>query len=1109
MMRLMRRRGSGTDSTAMRREVGRLLIFLLAVGLVASLAWAALLVWGSGFGAPTGLREGLLRVAGFGSVILAGWALVIVFALSFKRHWFRRYDLWIASAALTVAAIGALSFLNPSEGLLGWFALGGEVTPGGQLGDAIIGSQSLSGWLRVLGAAAVAAVLFALPALRAGGAAALSMFNRPKENTLESFSPSTDAYDDEEDDALVAPVPTWDTSGGATAFGNGSAVSSSVASSPPPPPSNGSAVSFGAASSPPSNGQAFDSPPFDGDTVEPSPAPSYSSEERQSFEFGKIPIRSAPAPSLADYLEGTLGTDSLESGVRRALLESSAPEPEPEDVVDPFKPLNFSRLPEPVFAFRSEPEPAKPPEPEDEFDAKDILSSGIMGVEDADIPAPEPIEPPEALEGDVNVYAEGSGDEFADDSPEDESPAYQDAADLSRSVPIVVVGDDGPPSVVANDSGQNDFFASQLDSAPVVMANDYPPVRPSRVEPLDSPEKENGLGRGGSFSDLGAESDNGDSVAQLAINGLDTETDSASNNDDGDYETVLVEDPSPPFLEAAPSSPRAAQPGAPFKTNKYWSIDYADDSPEPAPAPYSAGPGAVGSAGATEPSSTRVNVPVIPAWRKPSARMLDNAPSNTITEEEQQATAHVITKTLGDYGIEVGVRDVRPGPTVTMYGLTPGWIRKNKTVKQVDDDGVSLKDERGRLITKQVEEKTRVKVDSILAREKDLSLALKTPSIRLETPAMGQSLIGIEVPNPTPSLVTLRSIMESSEFQELRNESAQLPVALGQGSGGESVVFDLAKMPHLLVAGATGSGKSVCLNAIVSCLITERTPAEMRMLLVDPKRVELTPYNGIPHLLAPVIVETDTVVGYLKGLIREMFDRYRRMEEVGVRNIEAYNERMPDKMPFLCVVIDELADLMMTAAVDVEQSICRLAQLGRATGIHLIIATQRPSVDVLTGLIKANFPSRISFGVTSQVDSRTILDTGGADKLLGRGDMLYLPVDASKPSRVQSVFIGDSEIQRIVDFWKSAPKLPMEEIDLLGGAEVEEETPERNPDRDEMIDKAVEIAITHRKLSTSLLQRRLRIGYPRAARLMDQLEEEGVVGPSDGSKSRDVIINQN
>ncbi len=1083
MMRLMRRRDSGTDSTAMRREVSRLLIFLLVVGLIASLAWAALIVWGTGFDAPARLREGLLSMTGFGSVILAGWALVVIFALAFKRNWFRRYDLWLASAALTVAAIGALSFRSPSEGFLGWFALGGEVSLGGQLGDAIIGSQSLFGWLRVSAAAAVAAVLFALPALRAGASGAMALFNRRKENSgMESFSAAMDDPNDQEDDALAAPVPTWGAANGAAAFSNGAATSYAAA------PSN--------------SGQTLDSPPSNGDAVEPSPAPGYASQGRQPFDFGSASRLSAPVPSLSDYLEGTVGSDSLESGVRRALLEPTVSEPEPDDDADPFKPLNLSKLPEPVFAFRQEPAPT--PEPEDEFDMmEDILVSGeVMGVEEADMPEPE-LSAPEALEEDVDEPY----DEPARDAIEDENLDYQDTADPWQSASIVVVGDDGSSSVVMSDSDQNGFFTSPSDSASVVVIDDDSPLLPvndARTEPSYSSRDENGR----FFSALDSELDSGDDddSDQSAVNGLAVEAASDTNTDiDDESETVLIEDFAPPFLEEAgppPSSPMAAQPGSPFKANKYWAMDRDDDSPDPAP--YSTGFG--GSAG----QSTQVTVPVIPAWRKPSARMLDSAPSNSISEEEQQTTASVITKTLADYGIEVGVRDIRPGPTVTMYGLTPGWIRRNKTVKQVDDDGVSLKDERGRLITKQVEEKTRVKVDSILAREKDLSLALKTPSIRLETPAMGQSLIGIEVPNPNPSLVTLRNIMESPEFQELRNKGAQMPVALGQGSGGESVVFDLAKMPHLLVAGATGSGKSVCLNAIVSCLITERTPAEMRMLLVDPKRVELTPYNGIPHLLAPVIVETDTVVGYLKGLIREMFDRYRRMEEVGVRNIEAYNEQMPDKMPFLCVVIDELADLMMTAAVDVEQSICRLAQLGRATGIHMIIATQRPSVDVLTGLIKANFPSRISFGVTSQVDSRTILDTGGADKLLGRGDMLYLPVDASKPSRVQSVFIGDSEIQRIVDFWKSAPRQPMVEIDLLGGAELEEEEAvESNPDRDEMIDKAIEIAITHRKLSTSLLQRRLRIGYPRAARLMDQLEEEGIVGPSDGSRSRDVIMNQN
>jgi S-DNA-T family DNA segregation ATPase FtsK/SpoIIIE len=398
-------------------------------------------------------------------------------------------------------------------------------------------------------------------------------------------------------------------------------------------------------------------------------------------------------------------------------------------------------------------------------------------------------------------------------------------------------------------------------------------------------------------------------------------------------------------------------------------------------------------------------------------------------------------------------------------------------------------------------------VDNILSREKDLALALKTPSIRIETPAMGESLVGIEVPNPIPTLVTLRSVMESPEFERLHPE-AMLPLSLGKGSGGESIVTDLAKMPHLLIAGATGSGKSVCINTIVSCLIMEKTPAEVRLLLVDPKRVELTPYNGIPHLLTPVVVEVDQVVGYLKGMIQEMLDRYRRFEGAGVRNIEAYNRRMPGTMPYLIVAIDELADLMMSASFDVEQSLCRLAQLGRATGIHLIVATQRPSVDVVTGLIKANFPSRISFGVTSYVDSRTILDTVGAEKLLGRGDMLYLPLDASRPVRAQGAFISDQEIESRVEFWQTTPRAPLAPIQLRAVRDQRIEKDEGDGAdelQDDLQQKAIGLAQMYSKLSTSLLQRRLRIGYPRAARLMDQLEGLGIVGPSDGSKSRDVI----
>ena len=498
------------------------------------------------------------------------------------------------------------------------------------------------------------------------------------------------------------------------------------------------------------------------------------------------------------------------------------------------------------------------------------------------------------------------------------------------------------------------------------------------------------------------------------------------------------------------------------------------------------------------------------SWSLPPMDTLKDESSAGISQAEMDETAETIHRTLAEYGVEVEMGQIRPGPTVTMYGLVPGWVRRYKQVKAVDEKGSPILDELGKAVMTRTEAKTRVKVDSILSREKDLSLALKTPTIRIETPVMGKSLVGIEVPNPQPDLVTLRSVMEGKEFERTLSKGS-LPIALGKGSGGEAVAVDLAKMPHLLVAGATGSGKSVCLNTIVSCLIMEKSPADVRLLLIDPKRVELTPFNGIPHLLTPVVVETDQVVGLLKGMINEMLNRYRRMEKIGVRNIHTYNEKRPDKMPFLVVAIDELADLMMTASFDVEQTLCRLAQLGRATGIHLIVATQRPSVDVVTGLIKANFPSRISYAVTSQIDSRTILDTAGADKLLGRGDMLYLAQDASRPERVQGVFISDGEVEELVRFWTSSKWAPLPRVRLRpasgekaangDGGEVD-----RSDSRDELLDKAIEMAQQNKKLSTSLLQRKLRIGYPRAARLMDELEEAGVVGPGDGSKSRDVII---
>lgn len=483
-------------------------------------------------------------------------------------------------------------------------------------------------------------------------------------------------------------------------------------------------------------------------------------------------------------------------------------------------------------------------------------------------------------------------------------------------------------------------------------------------------------------------------------------------------------------------------------------------------------------------------------WDLPNINTLKTRSQGGITQSEIDATATTIRDTLTHNGIDVEMGLISPGPTVTMYGLEPGWVVKSRRTGQKDENGQPIFEE----------DRTRVTVDTILKRERDLALALKTNRIRIESPALGRSLVGIEVPNPAPSVVSIRSILESSEFEKIRPKSG-LPIALGKGTGGDTIVTDLTQMPHLLIAGATGSGKSILLNTLVSCLLMEKSPEELRLILIDPKRVELTPYNGVPHLLSPAIVEVDKVVGTLRGVANEMMKRYRTFETSGVRNIESYNKQSSEKMPMLVVVIDELADLMMTASADVERVLCRLAQMGRATGIHLIIATQRPSVNVLTGLIKANFPTRISFTVTSQVDSRTILDATGAEKLLGKGDMLYLPSDAMQPIRAQGTFISEEEIASIVLFWKTVKSGPMQQINLDSGEPVDNLANDHSfEDTDELFKNAVDLGNSNSKLSTSLLQRKLRIGYPRAARLMDQLEDKGIVGPSDGSKSRDVII---
>jgi S-DNA-T family DNA segregation ATPase FtsK/SpoIIIE len=475
---------------------------------------------------------------------------------------------------------------------------------------------------------------------------------------------------------------------------------------------------------------------------------------------------------------------------------------------------------------------------------------------------------------------------------------------------------------------------------------------------------------------------------------------------------------------------------------------------------------------------------MVDGWRLPPIDILDSLPDVEFGQADNMQRAKIIEDALASYGVEAKVVQINAGPTVTQFGVEPGWDRKMKEVKERDRDGnIQVRQEEV--------SKTRVKVERITSLANDLALALAAPSIRIEAPVPGKSVVGVEVPNTIYGLVSLRGVMETSPFQKLKSKS-KLALALGKGAGGEAVAGDLSKMPHLLIAGATGSGKTVCLNSIICCLLMQAPPSEVQFIMVDPKRVELTSYNSVPHLAAPVIVDTHKALGTLRWLNQEMDKRYQKLATAGARNIEGYNKNKEgeEKLPYLILVIDELADLMMTGFDEVEHVLCRLAQLARATGIHLIVATQRPSVDVVTGLIKANFPTRISFAVTSQVDSRTILDMGGAEKLLGRGDMLYMPTEAAKPKRLQGCYVSDTEVERLVYFWNSQkgeeavmPKI--EEIKpVAGGRGVFPADP--------LMDAARQLAREHEHISTSFLQRRLRIGYPRAARIMEQLEEEGV-----------------
>jgi S-DNA-T family DNA segregation ATPase FtsK/SpoIIIE len=473
-------------------------------------------------------------------------------------------------------------------------------------------------------------------------------------------------------------------------------------------------------------------------------------------------------------------------------------------------------------------------------------------------------------------------------------------------------------------------------------------------------------------------------------------------------------------------------------------------------------------------------------WHLPPIDILDKPDEVTLDRADIDQRARLIEEALASYGVEAKVVQVNIGPTVTQFGVEPGWDRKYKEVRERGRDGSYE--------TKMEEvSKTRVRVERITSLSNDLALALAASSVRFEAPVPGASVVGIEVPNTIFGSVALRGAIESTAFQKIKARS-KLAIALGKGAGGESMAADLTRMPHLLIAGATGSGKTVCLNSIISCLLLHNSPDDVRFIMVDPKRVELVTFNGVPHLLAPVIVDTDKAIKALRWLSQEMDGRYRQFAQAGARNIEGYNKDRPlgEGLPYLVLIIDELADLMLTAFDEVEHALCRLAQLARATGIHLVVATQRPSVDVITGLIKANFPTRISFAVTSHVDSRTILDMVGAEKLLGRGDMLYMPTEASKPKRLQGSFISDAEINRLVYFWGNQRQIEMSSVDFDEVAESSLSSQIAAPP-DPLMEDAKRLAQEYKHISTSFLQRRLRIGYPRAARIMEALQEAGLV----------------
>jgi len=453
----------------------------------------------------------------------------------------------------------------------------------------------------------------------------------------------------------------------------------------------------------------------------------------------------------------------------------------------------------------------------------------------------------------------------------------------------------------------------------------------------------------------------------------------------------------------------------------------------------------------------------------PSLDLLDSPPplEERQIKEDLQASARILAETLEDFGISVKVTNIERGPVITRYELEPA---------------------------------PGVKVNRIVALSDDIALAMKAQSARIVAPIPGKGRVGVEIPNTQSSFVYLKEVLNTKEFKESKSK---LTLALGKDISGEPVITDLDDMPHLLIAGTTGSGKTVCVNSLILSLLFKNTPQELKFLMVDPKMVELAPFNGLAHLLCPVVTEAKKAAIALNWLVNEMEERYQLFAKVGARNIDTYNEKH-EKIPYIIVIIDELADLMMVGRDQIESAITRLAQLSRAVGIHLILATQRPSVDVVTGVIKANFPARISFKVASKVDSRTVLDANGADKLLGKGDLLFLRPGESKLIRAQGSLVTDKEIERVVNFIKSQAE-PVYDEEILK----EQQKPYlAEGEKDQLYDEAVRLIMESNQASVSILQRRLRLGYTRAARIIDMMEQEGLIGPFEGSRPRKILVDR-